>query len=87
MSEKIELLLKSKININDLNKYIQTIENLSFKIELEKIRADMKHRFYYDDFLREVDISESEMKKFLIDYQKEFEFLVDEHIKKITITK
>lgn len=87
LSEKIELLLKSKININDLNKYIQTIENLSFKIELEKIRADMKHRFYYDDFLREVDISESEMKKFLIDYQKEFEFLVDEHIKKITITK
>lgn len=83
LPRKIQSLLNTEVDVNDLNKYIQTIENLSFQIELEKIKTDMKHRFYYDDFLREVEISEVEMKKFLNDYNEEFEFLVNEHIKKI----
>jgi len=83
LPEKIRSSLKLKVEINDLNKYIQTIEKISFQIDLEKIRGDMKHRFYYDDFLREVDISQSEMIRFLDDYKKDFKLIVNEHIKKI----
>jgi hypothetical protein len=79
--------LKIQVDINDLNKYIQTIENISFQINLEKIRNDMKHRFYYDDFLREVEISEIEIKKFIDDYEDDFKKIVDEHIKKIKTYK
>jgi len=79
--------LKIQVDINDLNKYIQTIENISFQVNLEKIRNDMKHRFYYDDFLREVEISEIEMKKFIDDYEDDFKKIVDEHIKKIETYK
>jgi len=79
--------LNIQVDINDLNKYLQTIENISFKINLEKIRNDMKHRFYYDDFLREVEISEIEMNKFIDDYKDDFKLIVDEHIKKINYYK
>ena len=75
--------LRIQVDINDLNKYIQTIESISFQINLEKIRNDMKHRFYYDDFLREVEISEIQIKKFIEDYEDDFKKIVDEHIKKI----
>lgn len=75
--------LDIQVDINDLNEYIQTIEDISFEINLEKIRSDMKHRFYYDDFLREVEISEIEMKKFIADYEDEFKIIVNEHVKKI----
>ena len=79
--------LNIQVDINDLNKYLQTIEKISFKINLEKIRNDMKHRFYYDDFLREVEISEIEMNKFIDDYKDDFKLIVDEHIKKINYYK
>jgi len=87
LPEKIQSLLNTEVDINDLNKYIQTIENLSFQVDLERMKNDMKHRFYYDDYLREVEISELEMKKFLNDNKKEFEVLVEQHIKKINYFK
>jgi len=87
MPEKIKSLLNTDISINELNKYVQTIEKLSFVFELEKIRKDIVHRFYYDDFVREVEISEDEMKKCLEDYKTEFNLLANEHIKKINYYK
>jgi len=87
LPRKIQSLLDTEVDINDLNKYIQTIENLSFKVDLERIKNDMKHRFYYDDYLREVEISELEMEKFLNDNKKEFELLADQHVKKINYFK
>ena len=79
----IQSHLKTDVELDDLNKYIQIIEKVSFQIDLEKIRNDMKHRFYYDDFLREVKISEEQMERFLEDYKENFELIVSEHIKKI----
>ena len=84
---KIQSLLNTEVDINDLNKYVQTIENLSFQVHLRKMQNDMKHRFYYDDYLREVEISELGMKKFLNNNEKEFELLADQHIKKINYFK
>jgi len=86
MPKKIQSLLNTEIS-NDLNKYVQTIEKLSFQFDLEKIRKDILHRFYYDDFVREVDIPEIEMKKVLNDYKEEFKFLANEHMKKIDYYK
>ena len=87
LPKKIRSSLNMQVDINDLNTYLQIIENISFQINLEKIRNDMKHRFYYDDFLREVEISETEMKKFLDDHREEFKLIVKEHIKKIEYHK
>lgn len=87
MPKKIQSLLNTEISINDLNKYVQTIEKLSFQFDLEKIKKDILHRFYYDDFVREVDIPEIEMKKVLNDYKEEFKFLANEHMKKIDYYK
>lgn len=87
LPKKIRSTLNLEVDIDSLNTYIQTIENVSFQIDLEKIRNDMKHRFYYDDFLREVEISELEMKKFIDDHNENFKLIVEEHVKKINFHK
>lgn len=83
LPEKIKLSLNTKVNIQELNKYVQTIENLSFKVELKRMKNDMKHKFYHDDFLREVEISEKEMNYFIQENKEEFELIANEHMKKI----
>jgi hypothetical protein len=83
LPDKIKSSLNIKVDIKDLNRYIQTIENVSFQIDINAMKNDMKHRFYYDDYLREVKILEEDMEKFLIDNKENFELLANEHVKKI----
>ena len=79
----IFLGLEKKVNINDLNNYVNYVEKNSFEFDYFKLQTDIGRMFYYGGFLMDVEISQEKMKQFLNDQNDVFLKLALEHIKKI----
>ena len=79
----IFLGLEKKVNLNDLNNYVNYVEKNSFEFDYFKLQTDIGRMFYYGGFLMDVEISQEKMKQFLNDQNDVFLKLALEHIKKI----
>lgn len=75
--------IKTEVNIDDLNNYVNHIEKNSFLIDVTKIELGYARIFYHDGNLVDVEISKKQMNQFLDEFKSEFEVISNEHIKKI----
>jgi len=75
--------LKKKVNISDLNNYLNLIESNSFKINLLNLNNDFDYIFHYNGFLVDVEIPVDKMQSFLEKHSNLFEKLAAEFVKKI----
>jgi len=85
-SELPEQILKSlliKVNLSDLVKFVQKIENNSFIFNEQSLHMNANSIFFYDGFLIDVEIEQESMKHFLENNRDDFKILAKEHLKKI----
>ena len=83
----IKKCLSSKVDLTNLNQYLDQLEKSSFSLDVINLATVASQIFGVGGFLDNNAISESKMKKFLEEYKNEFNKLADEHIKKITSIK
>ena len=83
LPETIRLALQEKPKISDLNDFVELIDRNSFEFNIHHIGADFAYRFGYKGPMMQAKIPELKLKKFLKDYNVDFENLANEHIKKI----
>ena len=79
----IKISLKKKVNISDLNNYLNLIESNSIKIGLYYLSNDFDNIFHYSGFLVDVEIPIDKMQSFLEKHRNLFEKLAAEIVKKI----
>ena len=80
----IQLALRQKVNLDDLNDYVDLIEKNSFVFDMADMQTSWYNHFFYGGFLKEVNISEQKMRRFLEEKRPIFEKLVSEYIKKLS---
>ena len=83
LPDAIKTSLKKKVNISDLNNYLNLIESNSFKINLLNLSNDFDYNFHYNGFLVDVEIPIDKMQSFLEKHWSLFEKLAAEFVKKI----
>ena len=79
----IKTSLQKKVNISDLNNYLNLIESNSLKIDLFGLSYDFDYIFHYNGFLVDVEIPIDKMQSFLEKHWSLFEKLAAEFVKKI----
>ena len=79
----IKTSLQKKVNISDLNNYLNLIESNSFEIDLFDLANDFDYIFHYNGFLVDVEIPIDKMQSFLEKHHNSFEKLAVEFVKKI----
>ena len=79
----IKISLQKKVNISDLNNYLNLIESNSFEIDLFDLANDFDYIFHYNGFLVDVEIPIDKMQSFLEKHHNSFEKLAAEFVKKI----
>jgi len=77
----IRTSLNRKVNPNDLQHFIEFINNNSFELDRSLMAIDIRVRFH------QKKITESAMKAFMEEYDSQIEILASEYIKKIKNTK
>lgn len=75
--------LTKKIDLDDLNSFVNLIDKNSFEFNWGGFDADSHKTFFYNGFLSDVDIEVPKMDNFLKKHQSEFNILGNEYIKKI----
>ena len=83
----IRKTLKKKVELKELNNFMNRVEDNSFEFDITKIQTDMDNIFYFDAFLQDVKIDNKKMSIFLEKNKKIFSDLADEYLEKITIYK
>ena len=83
LPDAIKSSLKKKVNISDLNNYLNLIESNSFEIDLFDLANDFDYIFHYNGFLVDVEIPIDKMQSFLEKHHNSFEKLAAEFVKKI----
>lgn len=83
LPEIIRTSLTKQIDIKELNRFIQHIENNTFFLNSTNLQADFAFRFGLKGPLQDAYLPMNEIQTFLKDYSKDFEILGKEHIKKI----
>jgi hypothetical protein len=87
LPEVIRTSLKKKIELKDLNNFMNTIEDNSFEFDITEMLMDIDSTFYFNAFLQDVKIENKKMSKFLEKNKDLFSNLANEHLKKIMIYK
>jgi hypothetical protein len=83
LPDAIRLQLNKKIDLDDLNSFVNLIDHNSFEFNWGGFDADSHHTFFYGGFLSDVEIEISKMDGFLQKHQLEFDRLGLEYAKKI----
>ena len=83
LPDAIKTSLKKKVNVSDLNNYLNLIESNSFEMNLLDLSIDFDHVFHYQGYSSDVEISIDKMQSFLEKYRNSFEKLAAEFVKKI----
>ena len=83
LRELIKNSLGKKVNPNYVGKYFDILEENSFVFDHLGFQASYLKHFYFDGNLVDVEISESQMKEFLINEKQNLENLTQEFKKKI----
>jgi hypothetical protein len=79
--------LKTKVQISDLNEYVNYIDEISFNFDLDGFVQIHSDYFYYGGSLVDVEIPSTEMESFLDLQKQKFELLASEFTKKIESLK
>jgi hypothetical protein len=79
----IRTSLKTKVNISDVNKFVNYVVKNSIKFNLQQFEMDAEEFFYNDGFLVDQNIDEKQVKSFLEKNKLKFEKLTLEHINKL----
>lgn len=83
----IHASLKTKVNVKDLNDYVDLIIANSFQFDQGSLEQEYSRIFYYDGNSVDVEITAEKMSYFLEQHKKEFEKLSFEYIQKIQYYK
>ena len=83
LPDAIKTSLKKKVNVSDLNNYLNLIESNSFEMNLLDLSIDFDHVFHYQGYSSDVEISIDKMQSFLEKHRNSFEKLAAEFVKKI----
>lgn len=83
----IKNALDSKVDLVELNYFMQKVEKSTFICNVEELNALSAVLFGVGGMLNMNEISESKMKSFLEKYKSAFDILAIEHIKKIELIK
>ena len=83
LPDAIKISLKKKVNVSDLNNYLNLIESNSFEMNLLDLSSDFDHIFHYKGYLANVEIPIDKMQSFLEKHRNSFEKLAAEFVKKI----
>ena len=76
--------LKTKVEIKDINRYVNLIKKNSFEFDLSGVfYSIIDNYFYYGGYLKDSLITEKKMEKFLEENNEVFELITKEHIKVI----
>jgi len=84
LPDAIKKSLKKKVNISDLNNYVNLIESNSFETDLFGIFAYFDNLFHYGGFFVDVDIPIQKMKYYLDATNEIWEKVAVQFVKKIT---
>ncbi len=79
----IQKALKQEIDINELNRYVNWIEENTFDFNHNRYILDLWNKFYFGGNLVNVDIGIDDMMKFLNSKSNELDIVCDAHIKEI----
>jgi hypothetical protein len=83
----IKNALESKVDLVELNNYVQKVEKISFDCDVVELIASAEDFFGSGGFLDNLSISEKDMIYFLNKHKELFSKLALEHIKKIGMIK
>ena len=83
LPDLINSALNTKINPDDLQKYLKLIKNKSINFDMMDFEVKRNNQFYSGNTLSDVEISEKDTKQFLEENKKYFESLVNAHLTKI----
>ena len=83
LPDAIKTSLKKKVNISDLNNYLNLIESNSFESDITDLSTEFADIFHYNGFLVDVEIPIDKMQSFLEKYRNSFEKLAAEFVKRI----
>jgi len=83
LEHAISLSLTSKVDISELNQFVEHVESISFPFDIWALEQLSDELFSYGGFLTGSNLSVDLMRKFLQDNKLSFELLAKEHIKKI----
>lgn len=85
--EDLPNLIKESINIkvnsDDLNKFVNIIEENTFQLDYIAMTTDFAYRFGFKGPIMDAELLPSKIEKYLNDYKEQFEILSEEHLKKI----
>ena len=79
--------LNTKVNLSDVNKFVNIIEKNSFEYDDFDFIVKICDKFFYSGYLYDVNIPVSEMELFLEENKKIYNLLGSEHLKKINQIK
>ena len=85
--DAIKTSLKKKVNISDLNNYLNLIEFNSFESDIPDLSIEFDDIFHYNGFLVAGEIPIDKMQSFLERHSNSFEKLATEFVKKIQKVK
>ena len=83
LPEAIRSSLKKTADPTISRNFKQNLENNTFEFSWDDLSLDMAKKFFYGGFFGGVQISSKQMEEFMKEKQHVFEFLADEHLKKI----
>ena len=75
--------LKKKVNLLELNEYVDTVLKNTFEFDYHNYTLDFGEQFYFGSFLVDVEIDEEQIQIFIEKHNSLLEKLAYEHIKKI----
>lgn len=83
LPDLIHHALQLEINVSDLDKFVELLENNTISFDYSIFEMKYLHEFYYDGSLINSEIDPIKMEKFLNENKDDLEKLADAHINKI----
>jgi len=84
LSDIIQQSLKTKINLSDLNKYVDYFEKNAITFNQLEFTTELSAKFNYNlGILEKIKIEPNELEKFLGNYDEMFEKMASKHIEKL----
>ena len=79
--------LETKVNSDDLDKYLSILDEHSFDFDLKGYESNEANSFRYGGNYQDTIITNEQMKSFLDENQNLFDMLTNQHIKKLNYFK
>ena len=83
LSDIIRIALKTKVDVNDLDRYVSLLEKEIFSFNSVDFTSDIKDELFLGGSLHDNKISEKQIRKLLTKHESLLKNLTNEHIKKI----